>query len=176
MTDFTQLKDFLLSTFRQDVIIPCQKGMKFPSFAYRQNLWTWNDLDKIINKNIVEVDYAIILKTLCVIDCDTEAAAQDLTDTFPCLLTAPCAKTNRGFHFYFRRSVLADREGFWDQIGTKIKKIDFKTRCQTGTGKLYELVLKSIVLFLYFGSIVSTLIVFIVWIASYCIFIKIRFF
>ena len=102
-------------------------------FPYRGALWGWNDVDAFLSKNL-EADWALIVKTICVIDCDTEEAATDLMTRFPCLAEAPTARTTRGMHFYFLRSALADADGYWDQTSKIIKKVDFKTMTQTGTG------------------------------------------
>ena len=83
-------------------------------FPYRGALWGWNDVDAFLSKNL-EADWALIVKTICVIDCDTEEAATDLMTRFPCLAEAPTARTTRGMHFYFLRSALADADGYWDQ-------------------------------------------------------------
>jgi hypothetical protein len=101
-------------------------------FPYRGDRWGWNDFDACLSKNL-EVDWALIVKSFCVIDCDTEEAAADLLSRFPCLADAPCAQTIRGVHFYFLRSALADVDGYWDQVNQE-NKIDFKSMTKTGTG------------------------------------------
>jgi len=67
-----------------DVLIPCALGEKRPAFKYKDGLlWSWDNFDEMMRepgapqepvqgtKDLPQVDWAIVLRDLCVIDCDT---------------------------------------------------------------------------------------------------------
>ena len=67
-----------------DVLIPCASGEKRPAFEYKDGLWSWDNFDELVmrepgapqepgqgTKDLSQVDWAIVLRDLCVIDCDT---------------------------------------------------------------------------------------------------------
>ena len=69
-------------------------------------------------------------------DCDSPEAAKELEVRFPVLNQVPCAQTKKGFHYYFKRSPMANAGGFYDCSGYAqcLKDVDFKTVTSTGTG------------------------------------------
>ena len=55
-----------------DVLIPCASGEKRPAFEYKDGLWSWDNFDAVQGTgDLPQVDWAIVLRDLCVIDCDT---------------------------------------------------------------------------------------------------------
>ena len=42
-------------------------------------------------------------------------------------------RTNRGFHYWFKRPAIADSLGYFDGAAQREPKIDFKSICSTGT-------------------------------------------
>ena len=85
-------------------------------------------------KEKATVDWALVLKDICVIDVDHMDVATELEARFPILLQSPTVQTKKGSHYYFKRSQLT-KTGYFDQQGFK-NKIDFKTITPTGTGGL----------------------------------------
>jgi hypothetical protein len=69
-----------------------------------------------------------------VVDCDCVGVADALERRFPVLLDAPMETTRKGRHYFFRRSALADARGYYDGARQRMASVDFKTRCETGTG------------------------------------------
>eukprot|EP00964_Phaeocystis_antarctica_P026747 scaffold15070_cov38-Phaeocystis_antarctica.AAC.1 len=69
------------------VLIPCVSGEKRPAFEYKDDLWSWDKFDEVMRERgaqelvqergtkgapqLVQVDWAIVLRDLCVIDCDS---------------------------------------------------------------------------------------------------------
>jgi len=77
----------------------------------------------------------IVVKDLCVIDCDTPQQAAALEAKYPEMLKgAPCERTRRGFHFLFARPSEADEAGFFDGAAQREQGVDLKTVTSTGTG------------------------------------------
>ena len=62
-------------TFSPDVLIPCASGEKRPAFEYKDGLWSWDKFDEVMQERgaqeLAQVDWAIVLRDLCVIDCDS---------------------------------------------------------------------------------------------------------
>lgn len=79
-------------------------------------------------------NFAIILKSMCVVDVDNAAVASELESRFPELARAPCEKTSKGMHYFFTRPALADTHGYYDARAPVIAAVDFKTRTSSGTG------------------------------------------
>ena len=79
-----------------------------------------------------ENDLGLLLYDLCVVDVDTKEQASALEKRFPELLKAPAVTTKRGVHYYFARSPLADKAGYYDSHGAVEEGIDFKSRCFSG--------------------------------------------
>ena len=69
------------------MLIPCASGEKRPAFEYKDDLWSWDKFDEVMRERgaqelvqergtkgapqLVQVDWAIVLRDLCVIDCDS---------------------------------------------------------------------------------------------------------
>lgn len=131
----------------RDVLMPCAAdGEKRPKFAHASGGWTWARYDFWANSRVLRMwlsrwrggptpssDIGLLLRGLCVIDCDSHEAAAELMAAFPDeLAAAPSVSTARGQHFYFARSPLADAHGFYDGASQRIRGIDFKTRARSG--------------------------------------------
>ena len=82
--------------------MPVAKGGKAPLLCHRGGSWTWAQYDALDKSK--DVDYAIILQELAVIDVDSEEQARLLAERFPALRVAPRESTRRGMHFFFARS------------------------------------------------------------------------
>lgn len=94
------LSDWLRANHPSDVLIPCGAGDKRPYYPYRDG-WTWSNFDEFIASEAFtsrahKFDWAIILRSLAVIDCDSKEAATSLQRLFPVLLEVPCARTKKG--------------------------------------------------------------------------------
>ena len=139
-TELEVLTQFLRTAHPRDVLIPCAVGDKRPYYPYKLG-WTWEDYEAVIASEAFcsraqTFDWAIILQDLCVVDCDSPEAAEDLEGRFPLLREAPCAKTRKGLHYYFKRSPLADAGSYYDCSGYAqiVTNVDFKSVTKTGTG------------------------------------------
>ena len=67
------------------MLIPCASGEKRPAFEYKDGLWSWDKFDEVMRERgaqelvqerggkgqLAQVDWAIVLRDLCVIDCDS---------------------------------------------------------------------------------------------------------
>ena len=137
--DVMRLMNMLKTHFPHDVLMPVEKGKKFPMFQHHGGMWKWTDFDTFCHKKssseLKKLDYCIILNEICVVDIDDNDLANDFEIKFPELnSTVVKCKTSRGMHYYFIRSPKADRDGYYDGAGQKIKGIDFKSVCKTQTG------------------------------------------
>ena len=127
-----KLRSWLLVHAPRDVLIPIPLGKKRPSIKYAAGVWSWGCFDEhLLAHPPSECDWSIGLRDLCVIDIvrsllpplfflppffrphalaplhqDDHALAPSMEAHFPELLAAPCEKTRRGFHYFFRRSPL----------------------------------------------------------------------
>ena len=130
------LVTWLRSAHPKNVLIPVPKGEKRPIFPYRHDEWTWESFDAFIATGFNNVDWAIILKDLCVVDADDPEVAARLESAFPVLRQVPAEKTRRGTHYFFRRSAVADEQCYFDCCGSQsvLEHVDFKSITQTGTG------------------------------------------
>ena len=134
------LHDWLRSEANnKNILIPTSVGGKRPTRRYKDDVWTWEEYDKMVELEKKQQyqsksDWGIILKDICVIDVDSPAVAASLEARFPELLLTPCAETKHGFHYYFRRSKLADDAKYYDGAGQRLNKVDFKSITRTGTG------------------------------------------
>jgi hypothetical protein len=141
-TNLHLLHDWLRSEINnKNILIPTSVGGKRPTRRYKDDVWTWEEYDKMIEiekkqqyQYQQKKDWGIILKDICVVDVDSPAVAASLEARFPELLLAPCAETKHGFHYYFRRSKLADDSKYYDGAGQRLNKVDFKSITRTGTG------------------------------------------
>ena len=128
-----QLSGFLREHCPCDVLIPCEIGEKRPMFPYRDESWTWEKFTAFCESAPMQTDWAIALRDICVIDIDCPDAARTLERLFPVLSEVPCERTARGFHYFFRRTPLADAQGFYDGAAQMIESVDFKSVAATGT-------------------------------------------
>jgi len=80
--------------------------------------WAWTDyeaLDKAASR-----DWAIQLRDLCVLDVDSGPLAELLEARHPALAAAPCVRTRRGYHYYFRCPPAVDVPAlYWDGCGQR---------------------------------------------------------
>ena len=87
------------------------------------------------------VGLALCLRSMIVLDFDTEASYDTMLRQFPALGApdAPRARTAKGWHVLFRRTPELDALGVWDKArcltvdGVEVP-VDVKTRASTGTG------------------------------------------
>ena len=124
------LLDFLRTRFPRDVLIPCAVGAKRPLHKYAHGQWNWEQLDSFVETSgAQQFDWAILLRDICVVDVDSPDVAAELEAAHPALRDAPCEKTRKGFHYFFRRSTRCDEQGFWDVCGPEpvTAGIDFKS-------------------------------------------------
>ncbi|KAG5187440.1 hypothetical protein JKP88DRAFT_243950 [Tribonema minus] len=128
------LRDWLVATYPDDLLMPVPKGEKCPKFPHANGRWSWHMYNKFAASHREnDFDIAILLRTLCVVDVDTKELVEDLEQRFPVLKTSPSEDTKKGRHYFFSRSELCDAQGFMDQRSSVIPNVDFKTRCTTGT-------------------------------------------
>lgn len=125
--DVERLSRFLRAEAPENVLMPAVD--KRPLHRHRDGAWTWADFDSAERSTAV----GVLLRTLCVIDVDDAALADDLELRFPVLLDVACARTARGRHYYFSRSALCDELGFFDARSPRIAGVDFKTATSSGT-------------------------------------------
>ena len=129
------LSNWLITNFPSDIMMPVARNTKSPMFRHRNNEWSWEMYDKFVEDNKYEVyDVCVVLQNLCVIDVDSKQQADHLEARFPCLKNTACEETARGRHYWFVRSPIADKLGYYDGAAQRIKGIDFKTVCKNGTG------------------------------------------
>ena len=142
LTEFIKLEKFLCSDFPQDVMMPVKQDSKQPAFPHKNDAWNWskwqtyNDKKNVLKrkKESTSTDsVCILLSELCVIDVDDVITANDLETCFPILKTVAMERTNRGFHYWFKRPAIADSLGYFDGAAQREPKIDFKSICSTGT-------------------------------------------
>ena len=129
-----QLTEWLRGNATSDVLIPIAKDTKAPMFKHGHGEWSWAKLDRWVSRNPSHRDYGIVLKSLCVIDVDCLAIAKELEARFPVLRCVPRESSTKGMHYFFRRSELADVDGFYDSRSKVMKCVDFKTRTSKGSG------------------------------------------
>jgi hypothetical protein len=129
------LEQWLASSFEKDVLIPAHPGEKRPAFAHADDVWDWGSYRRAVqnqspknNRNHV----GILLHDLCVVDVDDKQTCASLEARFPMLRRTIRAQTKRGMHYYFVRSELANRDGYYDGRSQVTSGIDFKTRSSTG--------------------------------------------
>jgi hypothetical protein len=106
--------------------MPCHE--KRPAYKHANGEWTW---EKYKDDKTTEV--GVLLNDLCVVDVDDHTLAAELELKFPILTTVPRESTRKGMHYFFRRSDLADKGGYYDSRSPVIPSVDFKTRCQNRT-------------------------------------------
>ena len=130
------LASYLKHEAPRDVFMPCAKGSKAPLYPHKGDVWNWSDFDTFAKQHksyFRHYDVGLLLKDLCVIDVDSVQQAMILERDFPELKSVPCEATCKGRHYFFRRSALADNEGFYDGPAQVERGIDFKTISQHGT-------------------------------------------
>jgi hypothetical protein len=125
-----KLAHWLCDNFERDMPMVCRD--KRPVYKHANGEWTWakyRSLEPIDHT----LDVGILLSDICVVDVDDHALASELEDKFPILKTVPRETTRKGMHYFFKRSDVADRGGYYDSRSPVIQSVDFKTRCQNGT-------------------------------------------
>eukprot|EP00798_Chlamydomonas_sp_ICE-L_P000393 gene393-1789_t len=115
----------LRSNAYSDVLMPAIQ--KRPMYKHKNMSWSWNRYNSFKNDNRSITDIAVLLKTLCVVDVDSEKMAIELEQTFPYLGYVPMERTAAGRHYWFMRSEMADRCGYYDGPCQTMKGIDFKS-------------------------------------------------
>ena len=99
------LKAWLQANEIENVLIPCERGVKYPLFNYKGSIWdwsafeTWTKSDTCVNA-VPTFDWAIILKTMAVVDVDDMDVMASLEARFPCLLECPAVLTKKGTSSY----------------------------------------------------------------------------
>lgn len=119
-----------------NVLMPCKKGTKFPSFPHVQGAWDWDKCGVFLRKNtrlFKEYDIGILLHDLCVVDIDDDDIRKEFETTYPVLKSVPMEETKNGAHYFFLRSEKCDSHGYYDGARQIRQGIDFKTRTQVGT-------------------------------------------
>lgn len=103
-------------------------------FPHANSQWHWGRFAKWNAKRGADHEgIGILLQTLCVVDVDCMGVAKELEVRFPFLRLVPAEKTRKGVHYFFRRTTLADKDGYYDSRSPVIKSVDFKTVTSTGT-------------------------------------------
>lgn len=134
------LARFLMKHHQTDVLMLVNNKQPLHKHA-GQGEWSWEHFRQFRNKHPSHTQYAILLKSLCVVDFDREDIIPDWEQRFPELLQAPSELTKRGRHYFFKRSKLADSGKYYDGARQMFKnnnedklEVDFKTITSTGTG------------------------------------------
>lgn len=132
---FNSIAQFLLTTSPQDILMPVAVGAKSPLMCHSSGRWSWHRLYEFIMNQDKDQKYdaCVLLRRLCVVDVDNVKLATELETRFPELKKAPCEKTSQGYHYWFWRSIRADVDGYYDGASQRIKGVDFKSICRTGT-------------------------------------------
>lgn len=145
------IEKWLRAYYPNDLLMPVRVGSKAPMYKHRNGMWSWKRYDlwrlgraqhpdagagpssrESVSGNS-GMDLAVLLRDLCVIDVDDVKVAQELEERFECLRTVPRQATRQGIHYWFARSELADRCGYYDGRAQRQAAVDFKTVCATGT-------------------------------------------
>jgi hypothetical protein len=115
--------------------MPCSWRNKYPLFKHSKSAewthWHYEVWEKHADHGSSGI--GILLHDMCVVDVDDMDTARRLELEFPVLCDSrvPCETTRRGKHYYFCRSDICDRYGFFDGASQRVKGVDFKTRCHT---------------------------------------------
>eukprot|EP00798_Chlamydomonas_sp_ICE-L_P011815 gene11815-13_t len=129
--DIQSTEYFLRSNAYSDVLMPAIQ--KRPMYKHKNMSWSWNRYKSFKNDNRSHTDIGVLLKTLCVVDVDSEKMAIELEQTFPYLRYVPMERTAAGRHYWFMRSEMADRCGYYDGPCQTMTVIDFKSVTFRGT-------------------------------------------
>ena len=119
-----------------DVLMPVAKGSKHPMYPHKGGRWTRGKFREFVEsaaRSATAYDVCVLLRGLCVIDVDTHELCVQLELRFPLLKVVASETTKRGKHYWFRRSALADQEGFFDGAAQIEAHVDFKTLTSSGT-------------------------------------------
>ena len=139
-TNLRLLHDWLRGgTNNENILVPTSvvwTWTQTKTFKDNARTWTWEEYDKRIEieKQKREWEWGIILTDICVIDVNSPAVAALLEARFPELLLAPCAETQHGFHYYFRRSKLADDSKYCHGEYQRLDTVGFRSIQHTGAG------------------------------------------
>lgn len=128
------LEQWLKDSYASDVLIPVSVGQKNPAFRHANNAWSWTRFNETYRAK--DHDVGVLLQNICVVDIDTVKLVHEFEKRFPVLSDVPCESTRKGRHYFFERSPLADREGYFDARSQVTPGVDFKTRCKTGNAGL----------------------------------------
>ena len=121
-----------------DVLMPVARDTKHPLYPHKGGRWTRGKFQEFTASAAAAgrpytFDVCVLLQSLCVIDVDTRELCVELELRFPLLTSVASEITKRGKHYWFRRSQLADDEGFFDGAAQVEPHIDFKTLTSSGT-------------------------------------------
>lgn len=111
-------------------------GEKQPMSSHANGGWSWGKLSAFRSQNPSHLHYSILMKTICVVDFDVRDIMAGWECRFPELQAAPMETSKKGGHFFFKRSALADTDGYYDgaRQAPGGESVDFKSCCSTGTG------------------------------------------
>lgn len=126
-----KLCEWLKEAYPLDVPMPVLKAQKCPAFKHANGSWTWDSFERFYAPH--KHDIGVLLHDLCVVDVDSHDLVAALEQEFPALKNVPCERTSKGRHYFFERSALADKLGFFDGRSQVRRGIDFKTVCSNGT-------------------------------------------
>jgi hypothetical protein len=120
--------------YPRDVLMPGVRGEKRPAHTHAGGSWTWARFEWAAQHTAARgaPPLGILLYDLCVVDCDTVADADALEAAYPELTRTAMETTQRGRHYYFARSPLADAHGYYDGAAQRRPRVDFKSRCWGG--------------------------------------------
>jgi len=131
VASFDHLRTWLLTSYPQDLLMPCNVSTKHPKFPHKNGQWSWKSLSSFLKDHKKQdFDWGILCRDICVVDIDSHSTALMLEKQFPILTTVPRERTNRGMHYFFQHST---DSGYFNQNGTIIAKVDLKTVHTTGT-------------------------------------------
>lgn len=135
-SDLSHLYSYLRKHAPREALVPVGgESGKTPIVKHAfPSIWTMSEFDNFRRKMTDHTEWALLARSLCVIDVDNVAVARELETRFPILLHVARESTSKGMHYFFRRSQLADRDGYFDARAPAFSAIDFKTRTSKGTG------------------------------------------
>lgn len=145
------LENFLRINFPECVLMPTRGNLqsniapelsKQPGYGHKmfstQELWDkWVDHREkgLFTKGVLMV----LQKDMIVIDIDDHALAFEMENDFPEFKQTSIQETQKGRHYFFKRTPNCDKNAIYDKSRGIIKNgvtlpIDIKTVCQNGTG------------------------------------------
>ena len=151
-TEFSRLVGWLKANggrVGRTLPMPLVDGKKIPLVKHTLKgdwTWTWDKLDAFLRSHPAAErsgGWGLLLDRLCVVDADSAEAVAWLEGLgLPELERCPMQVTAKGRHYFFARPAWADDDGYYDGArqmkdacrGSPESKVDFKTRCSTGSG------------------------------------------